>query len=49
MPQFLDTEAADMDEELARVRKGSITCDVVGEVRELLFFPPPEQAPGGSK
>lgn len=29
--------------------RGSISCDAVDEVRELLFFPAPEQGPGGSK
>jgi hypothetical protein len=38
-----------MDEALAWARKGAISPDAVGEVRELLFFPAPEQEPGGSK
>ena len=42
-------EAADMDEALAWARKGAITCDAVGEVRELLFFPAPEEESAGSK
>ena len=46
---FWILEAVDMDEVLAWARKGSISCDAVGEVRELLFFPAPEQGPGGSK
>ena len=46
---FWILEAADMDEALAWARRGSITCDAVGEVRELLFFPAPEQGPNGSK
>src|SRR6516162_11569504 len=46
---FWILEAADMDEALAWARKGAITCDAVGEVRELLFYPAPEQCPGGSK
>ncbi len=37
-------EAADMDEALAWARKGAITCDAVGEVRELLFYPDPKTA-----
>ena len=41
---FWILEAADMDEVLAWARKGSISCDAVGEVRELLFFPDPEGA-----
>jgi hypothetical protein len=46
---FWILECADMDEALAWARKGAIACDSVGEVRELLFFPAPEQEPGGSK
>ena len=46
---FWVLEAADLDEALAWARKGAITCDAVGAVRELLFYPAPEQAPGGSK
>src|SRR5580692_7613096 len=44
---FWILETADMDEVLAWARKGSISCDAVGEVRELLFFPAPEQGAGG--
>jgi hypothetical protein len=44
---FWILECADMDEVLAWARKAAISCNVVGEVRELLFFPAPE--PGGSK
>jgi hypothetical protein len=40
-------EAADMDEALAWARKGAISCDAVGEVRELLFYPAPEEATEG--
>jgi len=46
---FWILEAANMDEALAWARKGSTSCDAVGEVRELLFFPAPEQGPGESK
>jgi hypothetical protein len=46
---FWILECADMDEALAWARKGAISCDAVGEVRELLFFPAPEQESGGSK
>jgi hypothetical protein len=46
---FWILEAADMDEALAWARKGAISYHAVGEVRELLFYPAPEQAPGGSK
>ena len=31
-------------EALAWAKKGAIACDVAGEVRELLFFPAPEDA-----
>src|SRR5204863_8460016 len=41
---FWILEAADMDEALAWARNGAITCDAVGEVRELLFFPDPSGA-----
>jgi hypothetical protein len=43
MGGFWILEAADMDEALAWARKGAISPDAVGEVRELLFFPAPEQ------
>ena len=46
---FWILECANMDEALAWARKGAISCDAVGEVRELLFFPAPEQEPGGRK
>ena len=49
MGGFWILECADMDEALAWARKGSIFPDAVGEVRELLFFPAPEQGPGESK
>jgi hypothetical protein len=42
---FWILEAAGMDEALAWTRKGAISCDAVGEVRELLFYPAPEEAP----
>ena len=44
MGGFWILEAANMDEALAWARKGSISCDAVGEVRELLFFPDPKRA-----
>src|SRR5438309_11299720 len=44
MGGFWILEAANMDEALARPKKAAIACDVPGEVRELLFFPAPEQA-----
>ena len=40
---FWILECANLDEALKWARKGSISCDAVGEVRELLFFPAPEQ------
>jgi hypothetical protein len=46
---FWILEAANMDEALAWARKGAISCDAAGEVRELLSYPAPEQGPGGSK
>ena len=49
MGGFWILEAANMDEALAWARKGTISCDAVGEVRELLFLPAPEQGPGESK
>ena len=49
MGGFWILEAANMDEALAWARKAAITCDAVGEVRELLFYPAPEQGSDGSK
>ena len=49
MGGFWILECADLEEALAWARKGAITCDSAGEVRELLFFPAPEQGSGGSK
>ncbi len=49
MGGFWILECADMDEALVWARKGAIFCDVPGEVRELLFFPAPEQGPGESE
>ena len=43
MGGFWILEAANMEEALKWARKGAITCDAVGEVRELLFFPAPEE------
>ena len=42
MGGFWILEAANMDEALAWARKAALSCDAVGEVRELLFFPAPE-------
>jgi hypothetical protein len=46
MGGFWILECADIDEALAWAKKAAIVCDVAGEVRELLFFPDPEQGPG---
>ena len=46
MGGFWILECADMEEALRWARKGSIFPDTVGEVRELLFFPAPEQGSG---
>src|ERR1700722_19948866 len=43
MVAFWILEAADMDDPLAWARKVAISCEAAGEVRELLFFPAPEQ------
>jgi hypothetical protein len=44
MGGFWILECADIDEALAWAKKAAIACDVVGEVRELLFYPAPEKA-----
>ena len=49
MGGFWILEAANMDEALAWAKKGAISPDAAGEVRELFFFPAPEQGPGESK
>jgi hypothetical protein len=46
---FWILEAGNMDEALAWARKGAISCNTAGEVRELLFYPAAEQEPEGSK
>jgi len=46
MGGFWILEAANMDEALAWARKGAVSCNAPGEVRELLFFPAPEQGTG---
>ena len=43
MGGFWILEAADLDEALAWAKKAAIACDIPGEVRELLFYPAPEQ------
>src|SRR6185295_1904620 len=42
MGGFWILEAANLDEALAWAKKAAITCDVPGEVRELLFYPDPK-------
>ena len=49
MGGFWILEAANLDEALAWAKKAAITCDAAGEVRELLFYPAPDQGPGESK
>ena len=46
---FWILEVADMDEALAWARKAAFACRTAIEVREMLFYPAPEQGPGGSK
>jgi hypothetical protein len=49
MGGFWILEAADMDAAMAWAMKGAVACRASGEVRELLFFPAPEQGSAGSK
>jgi len=49
MGGFWILEAANLDAALAWSKKAAIVCAVPGEVRELLFFPAPEQKPSESK
>ena len=49
MGGFWILEAADMDEAMAWAMKGAVTCRASGEVRELLFYPAPEQGAEESK
>ena len=49
MGGFWILEAANLDEALAWAKKGAIACNTAGEVRELLFYPAPEQGPAGSE
>ena len=49
MGGFWILEAAHMDEALAWARKAAIACDAAGEVRELPFYPAPQQGTGESK
>lgn len=43
MGGFWILEAANLDEALAWAKKAAIACNVPGEVRELAFFPAPEE------
>jgi hypothetical protein len=43
MGGFWILECANLDEAMAWAKKGAIACDIPGEVRELLFFPAPEE------
>jgi len=49
MGGFWILEAANLDEALAWAKKGAIACNVPGEVRELLFYPAPEEGSAVSK
>ena len=49
MGGFWILEAANMDEAITWATKAAIACDVAGEVRELLFYPAPEEGEGGRK
>ncbi|HZP03568.1 MAG TPA: YciI family protein [Terracidiphilus sp.] len=49
MGGFWILECANIDEALAWAKKAAIICNVPGEVRELLFFPAPEQGSSSSK
>jgi len=49
MGGFWILEAADLDGAMAWAMKAAVACQASGEVRELLFYPAPEQGPGGSK
>lgn len=49
MGGFWILKCADMNEALAWAKKGAIACDIPGEVRELLFFPAPDEGSGGRK
>src|ERR1041385_4489509 len=49
MGGFWILECANMDEALAWARRAALSCAAPGEVRELLFYPAPEQGPGESR
>jgi hypothetical protein len=42
MGGFWILDAANIDEAVAWAKKAALVCEVPGEVRELLFFPAPE-------
>jgi hypothetical protein len=44
MGGFWILETANLDEALAWAKKAAISCEVPGEVRELLFYPAPTEA-----
>ena len=46
---FLILEAANLDEALAWARRGVYTGGVVGEVREIVFYPDPKEGKDGGK
>ena len=46
---FWVLETANIEEALAWAGKGAIAFRTAIEVREMLFYPAPEQGPGGSK
>jgi hypothetical protein len=43
MGGFWILEAVNLDEALGWAKKAAIACDVPGEVRELLFYPAPQE------
>lgn len=49
MGGFWILECTNLEEALTWAKKGAIVCGVPGEVRELLFYPAPEQEAAGSK
>jgi hypothetical protein len=49
MGGFWILEAADINEALGWAKRAAIACDVPGEVRELLFYPAPEEGSAQSK
>src|SRR4029079_11471989 len=49
MGGFWILEAANLDEALAWAKKAAIACDIPREGGELLFYPDPEERPGGGE